>query len=430
MVSVWPKCQILCTLLAISKSMNRDLLKTKDIQLRLSRLLTVVLLFSSNSTSFANLKCVQVFSEKAVNINEYQKESKLIPSGIDPVEPYRKYFAECIQGKWRDYLGQLIARGFETRSSNKEVLENVFGLRFGKDAEVPSTRKIIENYNQYMKTLVQKNVIVRTDVLRPAFFVKTGDKHRIIENPESIPEGSEIVSNISSEDYHTMLSNGFFPLSQTLLVHDLAHLTAFVSHPQYMAALKNLSIFEKSQRGVDYPSRKSRVFTVNENLVLVRPEKKEALLNTLYLTQQMRANAKVITLDQMVEHLQTRTDSEISDLLVTLANNFHEYLDPIGGGARDPYGSLVDGYRHINPIYRMITSFKGSRNEKVLQLAQIQIVLIRLSNTTMKDWFDTLNVPQLDPASPVAQLFADQRVWAEYPNQFHSFSTSNYSKDF
>jgi hypothetical protein len=58
----------------------------------------------------------------------------------------------------------------------------------------------------------------------------------------------------------------------------------------------------------------------------------------------------------------------------------------------------------------MITSFKGSRNEKVLQLAQIQIVLIRLSNTTMKDWFDTLNVPQLDPASPVAQLFADQRV--------------------
>ncbi|MBK9322942.1 MAG: hypothetical protein IPM97_08365 [Bdellovibrionaceae bacterium] len=165
-------------------------------------------------------------------------------------------------------------------------------------------------------------------------------------------------------------------------------------------------------------------------MVLVRPEKKEALLNALYLTPQMRANAKLITLDQMAEHLKTRTDNELSDLLKTLANNFHEYLDPIGGGARDPYSSLVDGYKHINSIYRMITSHKGSRNEKVLQLEQIHIALIRLSNTTMNDWFQTLNVPQLDPASPVAQLFADQRVWAEYPNQFQSFSTSNYSKDY
>ncbi len=345
---------------------------------------------------------------------------------------YLKYYSEALNGKGKDYTSDLIFKSFQVWSSHWQVMQDVFGFKIGNEVEVPPVDQIIESYKNKMLIYAREGIINSEDILLPAFLVDVAGEKIIILSLQAIPRGGTIISDISTDDYNLMIYQGYFPVTETLFAHDLAHLTAFLEVPLYMANIKKLARQAILGGHLEYPARAARIFAVNENLILVRQEAKQQLLADLDLDEKMRQDLAQVNLEQMIQHLSQRSNLEIEKIVNRLRSKFYEYMLPLGGASRDGYSSYFEGYHHNGPVFRMINEFGSysSRDPYLLQLARIQVVLIRLSQVSLNDWFEAIDAPFLDKKSPLGRLFLDYELWKEYPRYFEVFSNPYYQSNF
>lgn len=308
------------------------------------------------------------------------------------------------------------------KTSHVRILRDVFGITFTADPNIPSVSTLLSKYESYMKRLIHRKVVSSEEVLWPVFISKNSEgKFYWSRFDEPIPEGFKPYTDIlPNEVYNQVIKQGFFPMGLEKLTptsisafeHDLAHLTSFISYPKYMALTKKLAEIEP----VEFDGRYMRGYYWGEGLTLIKPSAKRLLSSHMALSKEMRERLSDITYPEMVNYLKTRPIEELHKITLKLEDNFEKYFDIYGGAARDPVSN--NSNRLHSPFRAMIfmASFSISpylfRDEKNVEtLARLQIILIKLSNTKLEDWFEAINQSHVDPRSPIGQLFADKTLW-------------------
>jgi hypothetical protein len=384
----------------------------------LSKLFPLGMVLFLSLDGFARVSCNRAILGSTTSIN-------------DITEPNRKWFEVAIQGEQLlDYTWQLIRRGFQENSSNKDVLERVFGVVFGKNAKVPPVMDMLNSYQTYMNGLIKSGLLSESNVLMPVFVVNENGILKTVKLPSEIPAGGEIVAKVPTELFHEILARGEFPITPDLLIHDLAHLTGFIVDRDYMSRVRQLSVSKVQNTNAFYSSRAAREFFFNENLFLVRSSALNQLLPDLKLTDKMKSDFSKVKFKEMKDYLGTIPYPELLAALSKIQDNFLELIVPLGGAARDPLCGQTAGSTHNHPLRRMIFDENTGRYDEIVDvLARVQTILLRLSHVSVDDWYSALGTPNLDPQSPISRLFAEPEMWTKYPNLYLSFSSPNYEKD-
>src|SRR5262249_130152 len=141
-----------------------------------------------------------------------------------------------------------------------------------RQCRIPTLPEFIAAYERIIAEHVAAG-ISPDDVIRPgrAFSDESGQLHFISYLVKPSAGWAEIdTSELGPDAIGRMLASGLFPLSQRRMGHDLAHLTGFLSHPEYMTGIRRLvSQFRSTGPGPSGPSRYWRAIHALEGLALV-----------------------------------------------------------------------------------------------------------------------------------------------------------------
>ena len=322
--------------------------------------------------------------------------------------------------------------GYKKESDHVRTLRDFFKIDFTENGKQASMKDMIKIYENHMRKLVEKKVIKEEDVLTPAFvFVLPNLEVTWIRYGDPIPAGAKLHKRILTDRvFYRMVANGFYPIGNDFIVptkissfeHDLAHFTSFVQYPEYMAHLRRYAE-KKIKNRQGYFHLENREYFVGEGLVLIKPQMREELMFILNFTPSMRADLDNINYTSLVRYLETAPLDQVIDRLTYLNKNFDKYFDIYGGAGRDPLSGKNSLFH--NPYKVMIEKALFDLNEgRTASTAGLQMILIKLSRTTLDDWFEVLEGSEYkNPA--IKNLFSDRGVWLDVGNleMYHQFVT-------
>lgn len=318
---------------------------------------------------------------------------------------------------------------------HSRVLRDVFKIRLGRNGKAPSIEQMMDAYSKEISALVRSGKVSREDVLMPAFVFRVGSKYIWLKYGEQIPHGAKSEGDVLPDHiYNKMVSEGYFPVGNQFITptrissfeHDLAHLTAFLQYPQYMAQMRRLAT--KIVRGEIIPRDEldRRSYILGESLSLINESTKSEMFS--HFLSPPGKSIYEVTHAEMTAYLKTLPPELIMGKLSILNQNYQRYFDNMGGSTRDfvngSYNSLHVPYKVM--IYDAISDMR--HENRVETVASMQIIFIRLSETKLEDWFEGLDKVQLDKNSPLRKFFEDDAVWdiengdlreSFYSSQFH-----------
>jgi hypothetical protein len=260
------------------------------------------------------------------------------------VENSSAVYKNAIENK-RPYIKSLESLGYKFHVNGDQVT-----------VDVPSLEQINQKIKAKMQSYVDSGRIKADDVLLPARAF-TNEKNEVVLIPfgDPVPEGYKHFMSVagdgtlSSKDYTRAIREGKFPIgevandvrgnAQTVLEHDLAHVTAFMDNPEFMAALKK-GYIETGKAGKDLQpqekmNRVARLTYLSEMFEITTPKQGMAL--NKFLTDNKVAGVfsqnKFVTPAQVRQALDGKSADELKDMLKTM--NDKGFVEPLGGARRD-----------------------------------------------------------------------------------------------
>ncbi|MES2801444.1 MAG: hypothetical protein V4654_03045 [Bdellovibrionota bacterium] len=352
--------------------------------------------------------------------------SSAVPSWV--VEVRNTVFNRVIGVNLKTVYEKHLHQGYLTKSSHTMRLENSLGFRLGKDPHVPALIEIVNKYNKFMNDLVSNGLVAESDILSPVMVIQLKDKsYSNLKVGEELPAGATFVTIVPEPFYSQIIAEGKFPLTKQLFEHDLAHFTAFMDHPLFMQLFRKFFVDKVQGKIVEYKSRAYRESFLFEGLVVFNENMKADMMNHLLLSQSMKENPQLITLEAMQIYLQSLPKDKVQDMLVHFQKNFDSYFQVLGGSARDMYNKKVKDNEFVfNTVPDLVE--KAIETQDLAQIARLQIIILKWSQISLADWFLAVRDQEVNKNNPVAQLFNDKALWLDH-YLFLIFSDSDYVRE-
>lgn len=291
-------------------------------------------------------------------------------------------------------------------------------------------QRIIENINSAIDSHVASGVVNEFEVLRPVFVFtdsRTGS-FQFKKFGDAIREETLVKEVLPTSYYFKLLASGHFPVgdgslfdrSRTLskFEHDLAHMTAFIENPKYMAQLRLLAnrMYQPGAHlhRLDLLSKESLTpyYYFSEGLLQLRPENRLLLFDQLLLPQGF--NLDHGQLNELISFLSTFPTKTLIQQLDHLIQNYGLYFTAMGGAARDQIHGLAefhDPLKHIlyqvKPLFRSILNNEDRADLQKLQhelivkaLARAQMIILWMDKIPIDAWFEA----SLERQAPVGGL--------------------------
>jgi len=301
---------------------------------------------------------------------------------------------------------------------HSRILRDVFKVKLGRNGKAPTIEQLMDAYTKEIDRLVDSGKVGREDVLLPAFVFKLGKKYIWLQYGDPIPPGAKSSGDVLSEFYfNKMVSEGFFPMGNQFIIqtriasfeHDMAHLTSFLQFPKYMALVRQTSAKVFKGNIIPREDEGKRIHFLGESLSLINEASKTEMFSSFLFPQ--GKSIYDFTHAEVTAHLKTLPKEDVMNMLLNLTENYQRYFDHIGGSTRDYVNGANDP---LYTPYRVMISDAIAAikyEERFEQAASIQIILIRLSQTKLEDWFKAIEKVDLDPNSSIGKLFKDDAVW-------------------
>ncbi len=373
----------------------------------------------------------------------HEKPEAPLPPGAASAAAW-KWYAERFQATALENVNRNLGHYLRAKAEGDRhvaVLEEL-DFRFEPVVKVPPLESLLARYNARLDALIAAGTVRAEEVLRPARAFK-GLTGRILHVPfgEPIPEEAVPVDDtLSNGDFGDMVAAGYFPMGPhlnllqakplTVFEHDLGHLTAFLEHPRFMAAVRRTyarvrrdGLPEELRRQARRNTNRfdSRMYDILELFAAVPAAKRGRLLAALGLPRAW--NGRIGPMVGEVRSFLNDLDSEeLKGLLEALRREYPALLERFGGTVNDVIGratlqenpgstgfekSLDRQWRHVTrpwdadvPLARL----GGYHDARVEELA---VFIKRLLQST-----------RIDPAKlvvearrPVASLDSSLQLW-------------------
>ena len=317
--------------------------------------------------------------------------------------------------------------------------------------KAPSLRKIHHAYMKQMEKHVSEGKIQESDMLVPAlaFFRKNGSETdwKFLVPGEKIPEGfkQHTDSYLPGKIYYKMISDGYFPMGQseivdwakeTVLEHDLAHITAFMDYPEMMAAFKK-SIVEvvspANENNVANLSKiNARFYHVSELAAIVAPESRSEFKSIFKISPP--EGKDFLTLEEVKEALKGKSKEELAALTKDAKDFYWRWTRQLAGTSRDinmrsQESSL--GQASIHALYKdlagvssmsfqSISNFFASDTDK---LARLLASLYNFSHLKSTDWVKSVSEPDAFSQTALYRALCLSGVWTSGSRMHNEFCT-------
>ncbi len=363
---------------------------------------------------------------------------------------------------------EVVSKDFYEKGHYKWLLELGFRFPDGKMSilVVPHLSEIIKNYNSIIKKQIKmynlthpRNEHLKNEDIISIGFEFGNDKgqYLTLKFGAPIPKGYTFSGRFTpGQKLYKSLSQGLFPLSfGEFIFHDLAHITGYLEHPNYMAAYKKVAKFITSKfNGLiakNHIGLYGRVSYFNESLVLVSKEQLNRHLQFFLLPEEVNFNKNGFDIFlQILSKIQELNSEElivkVEDFLKIVPNLVLE----LGGGSRDGVLSAIvpDEFHQVNRLIKTLESTieslrknqdkkKISRNSFFSDLvdsstydlriyfAKFQTALFLLSKISPHDWAELI-IKEKYTDSIVSDFF---KVISIYPTSSMQIRLSEANKD-
>lgn len=369
--------------------------------------------FASQSARSQNYACSNAFNERRLPSERLNKASP-------EAQKFWSQYNANFQQEARKYIRKHISEYLEAKNQNDPFITFLESLGFEISeavVHIPNLVRMMDKVEVKISKLIAEGSIQESEAVWPQMNIiarelSDGQLIKILQ----LQPGAEIPGASTLEEFsanHTktellknydlaqLIQNGFYPVGglkgivgdRTVeLLHDLAHFSAMISHPDYMKAVRKgqTEVLRDTQTkevfDVYFNGAKigHRFFLAMETLTVVRPETRSLLPKLLNLELVLARNPNP-TVHQIQEHYESLSEKELESTISQLDPK--QILEGIGGATRDLQSqlALLDS---INPslyLFNKALTFRSS-----YRLAKLSKYLLATKDLTAEQWAQSL----------------------------------------
>lgn len=289
-----------------------------------------------------------------------RKLSLRMPDYQDLPDFWKHYFTDANRAISENFWGNLsvLKRAYKHHDAYALQLKEMgYSFKEGVERYAPFYDTVNWALTK-LNYLVNSSQVSEVDIIVPAkaFAIEQAGVKKVVYIPfgQAVPVGAIELNLLPPDVFVEMLAQGYFPIgapirehtNQTLCEHDMAHIAGFISHPNYMKAIRQafqrVKVMMEENPAIktalsNFDSLYSlRLYYMIEVFSIVSASSKETLEDLLRLrVEDYSLDRPQEIYPRIVDFLLAAEPANLNKYLYRLYEAFPSLVNPLGGESRD-----------------------------------------------------------------------------------------------
>ncbi len=416
----------------------KNYLTKTNIQCFVKKYVCLIILFLSTILSFETYANIRTCNEAITESNILSVHSKRYVVNRQPYYNFlklrtwpliNKYFENIFDNTHRIKTAQ-INGNIQVRQNNFHLTSQIeYNFKLYKDLKIakkgqannikinfPKVDSHLKNFNGIVDKQILRGEVEASGAIHLGFiFVNDNGRFITLKYLDEIPEGFYLMqyrdNAVPSGDIlWRSIKNGIFPITNTLILHDLyGHPIGYLIMPEYASSYRKLASYlvdeAKKYNLSEYrylkrdklDKHRLRVSFFNEDFFLIKQKELFRFFefHGLTLTTTNHNNKEII------EIFQAKLSSfDRSIFFDNLKTYFYTIMTPLGG-------ALADFIERPNNLFDIF--FKNPESSENLEsIDEIIWILYQFSNLGLEDWLEATMKPHIDTSSKIYKTLCNE----------------------